>query len=38
MEEDVALCPMNIHFFVGIQIVFDANVVAQLVEKFLEFG
>jgi hypothetical protein len=39
MKKNVALCPMEIHFFGRIRIVFDAYGSAQLVEKFfLGFG
>jgi hypothetical protein len=34
MKKNVALCPMDIHFFGRIRIVFDAYGIAQLVEKF----
>jgi hypothetical protein len=37
MEENIAVWPMDIRFFGGIRIVFDADGIAQLVEKFFRF-
>ncbi len=34
IEEDISLCPKDVGFFSGIRIMFDADSVTQLVEKF----
>ena len=38
VEKDIALCPMDIRFFGRIRVMFDADGVAQLVEKFFRLG
>ena len=38
MKENVALCPMDIRFFGGIRILFDADDIAVLVEMLLKLG